>query len=243
MVNKINYPAELPIVQLKDDIVALIKEHPVLIVAGETGCGKTTQLPKMCLEAGLGDEGVIACTQPRRIAAITVARRVAEEMGAQGRELVGYKVRFLDRTSRRSRIKFLTDGMLLAEAARDRRLRRYRVIIIDEAHERSLNIDFLLGILKRLRKKRPDLKIIISSATLDTEKFSRHFEGAPVINIPGKIYPVEVNYLPPDESEEAAELTLSERVTRAVSALGRRPAGDILAFCPLSGILWRARRP
>ncbi|MFW8600425.1 ATP-dependent RNA helicase HrpA [Desulfobacterota bacterium M19] len=232
MVNKINYPAELPIVRLKDDIIALLKEHPVLIVAGETGCGKTTQLPKMCLEAGLGDEGVIACTQPRRIAAITVARRVAEEMGAQGRELVGYKVRFLDRTSRRSRIKFLTDGMLLAEAARDRRLRRYRVIIIDEAHERSLNIDFLLGILKRLRKKRPDLKIIISSATMDTEKFSRHFEGAPVINIPGKTYPVEVNYLPPDESEEAAELTLSERVTRAVSALGRRPAGDILVFLP-----------
>ncbi|HFQ81064.1 MAG TPA: ATP-dependent RNA helicase HrpA, partial [Desulfobacterales bacterium] len=183
-------------------------------------------------EAGLSDKGVIACTQPRRIAAITVARRVAEEMGAQGREMVGYKVRFLDRTSRRSRIKFLTDGMLLAEAARDRYLRRYQFIIIDEAHERSLNIDFLLGILKRLRKKRPDLKIIISSATLDTEKFSRHFEGAPVINIPGKTYPVEVNYLPPDEDEAAAELTLSERVTRAVSALGRRPTGDILVFLP-----------
>ncbi|HFQ82050.1 MAG TPA: DEAD/DEAH box helicase, partial [Desulfobacterales bacterium] len=151
MVNKINYPAGLPIVRLKDEIIALLKEHPVLIVAGETGCGKTTQLPKMCLEAGLSDKGVIACTQPRRIAAITVARRVAEEMGAQGREMVGYKVRFLDRTSRRSRIKFLTDGMLLAEAARDRYLRRYQFIIIDEAHERSLNIDFLLGILKRLR--------------------------------------------------------------------------------------------
>ncbi len=232
MVNKINYPAGLPIVELKDEIIAMIKENDVLIVAGETGSGKTTQLPKMCLEAGLGDKGAIACTQPRRIAAMTVAKRVAEEMGEGGSDLVGYKVRFIDHTKRHTKIKFLTDGMLLAEAARDRHLNRYEMIIIDEAHERSLNIDFLLGILQRLRVKRKNLKIIISSATLDTEKFSRHFHKAPIIDIPGKTYPVEVRYLSPEIAERDSELALSERVAQAVSEIGRRPLGDILVFLP-----------
>jgi len=230
MVNKINYPS-LPIVQLKDEIIAMIMAHDVLIVAGETGSGKTTQLPKMCLEAGLGKKGVIACTQPRRIAAMTVARRVAEEMGDGGEDIVGYKVRFLDHTKRQTKIKFLTDGMLLAEAARDRNLNRYEMVIIDEAHERSLNIDFLLGILRRLRSRRHNFKIIISSATLDTEKFSRHFQGAPVINIPGKTYPVEVRYLD-SEGESDSESPLSERVSRAIIDIGRRPVGDILVFLP-----------
>ncbi len=232
MVNKINYPTGLPIVELKDEIIAMIMEHDVLIVAGETGSGKTTQLPKMCLEAGLGKKGVIACTQPRRIAAMTVAKRVAEEMGEGGSDLVGYKVRFIDHTKRHTKVKFLTDGMLLAEAARDRHLNRYEMIIIDEAHERSLNIDFLLGILRRLRGRRKNLKIIISSATLDTEKFSRHFHNAPIINIPGKTYPVEVRYLPPEIAEKDSELALSERVAQAVSDIGRRPLGDILVFLP-----------
>ncbi|NOX25372.1 MAG: ATP-dependent RNA helicase HrpA [Deltaproteobacteria bacterium] len=231
MVNKINYPP-LPIVELKDKIIAMIKAHDVLIIAGETGSGKTTQLPKMCLEAGLGRKGSIACTQPRRIAAMTVAGRVAEEMGGDGADMVGYKVRFIDHSSRRTKIKFLTDGMLLAETARDRHLRRYEMIIIDEAHERSLNIDFLLGILQRLRSKRRDLKIIISSATLDTEKFSRHFQEAPVINIPGKTYPVEVRYLTSEIAERDSELPISERVAQAVFAIGRRPLGDILVFLP-----------
>lgn len=232
MVNKINYPAGLPIVNLKDEIIAQIREHQVLIVAGETGSGKTTQLPKMCLAAGLGNKGVIACTQPRRIAAMTVAKRVAEELGEDGPEMVGYKVRFLDRTKRQTRIKFLTDGMLLAEAARDPHLNRYEVIIIDEAHERSLNIDFLLGILKQLLDRRSDLKIIVSSATLDTEKFARYFAQAPIIQIPGKTYPVEVRYLPPEVIGQETENTLSEQVVRAVAELGRRPLGDILVFLP-----------
>jgi ATP-dependent helicase HrpA len=174
---RIHYPAELPITARKDEIVRAIQANQVVVVAGDTGSGKTTQLPKMCLEAGRGAERrLIGCTQPRRIAAMSVAERVQEELGAA--ELVGYKIRFSDRTTAQTKIKFMTDGVLLAETQSDRTLRRYDTLIIDEAHERSLNIDFLLGYLHRLLADRPDLKLLISSATIDTEKFSRHFGDA-----------------------------------------------------------------
>jgi ATP-dependent helicase HrpA len=227
----IHYPPGLPISGQREAIIAAIQAHPVLIVAGETGSGKTTQLPKMCLEAGLGRERMIACTQPRRIAATSVAARVAAELGDAEMAVVSYRIRFADRTKKSTRIKFLTDGMLLAEAASDRTLSRYDAIIIDEAHERSLNIDFLLGILKRLSLQRPELKIIISSATLDTEKFSRHFDGAPVISIPGQTFPVEVRYAPAPENGPEADLSVVEQTVAAVRELIRHaPPGDILVF-------------
>ncbi len=171
----ITYPADLPVSQRRDDIAAAIRDHQVVIVAGETGSGKTTQLPKICLELGRGQQGLIGHTQPRRIAARSVAERIASELGTELGDLVGYQVRFTDRTSRASRVKLMTDGILLAELQRDRQLRKYDTIIIDEAHERSLNIDFLLGYLKRLLPKRPDLKLIITSATIDPERFAQHF--------------------------------------------------------------------
>jgi len=227
----IPYPAELPISGQREEIIRQIKACQVLIVAAETGSGKTTQLPKMCLEAGLGRERMIACTQPRRIAATSVAGRVAAELGDSEMALVGYRIRFADRTKKTTRIKFLTDGMLLAEAASDRRLSRYDAIIIDEAHERSLNIDFLLGILKQLACQRPELKIILSSATLDTEKFSRHFGDAPVITIPGKTFPIEVRYCPPAETE--VEPSIVEQTVTVVSDLIRHErGGDMLIFMP-----------
>ena len=191
----IAYPADLPIVVHRQQIIAAIREHPVVVIAGETGSGKTTQIPKMCLEAGRGLRRLIGCTQPRRIAAITIAARVSEELGDLGPAMVGYKIRFQDHTRRTNRIRFMTDGVLLAEAERDRQLKTYDTIIIDEAHERSLNIDFLLGMLKKILCRRPDLKVIITSATIDTEKFAKHFGGAPIINI-GRPYPVEVRYRP-----------------------------------------------
>jgi len=225
----IHYPPELPITSQREEIINRIKAHQILIVAGETGSGKTTQLPKMCLEAGLGGERMIACTQPRRIAATSVAARVAAEMNDAEMAVVSYRIRFADRTKKTTRIKFLTDGMLLAEAATDRRLSRYDAIIIDEAHERSLNIDFLLGILKQLANHRPELKIIISSATLDTEKFSRHFNDAPVITIPGKTFPIEVRYCPSDDT--GAEQSIVEQTVAVVTDLIRHePRGDILVF-------------
>lgn len=200
-------------------------------MAGETGSGKTTQLPKMCLEAGLGRSQMIACTQPRRIAATSVAARVAAELGDADMSLVSYRIRFTDHTKKTTRIKFLTDGMLLAEAASDRKLSRYDTIIIDEAHERSLNIDFLLGILKQLTEKRPELKIIISSATLDTDKFSKHFTNAPVISIPGKTFPIDVRYCPAQESESGVEQSIVEQTVSVVTDLIRHePRGDILIF-------------
>jgi ATP-dependent helicase HrpA len=231
VVHSIHYPPELPITARREEIIAAIRDHSVLIVAGETGSGKTTQLPKMCLEAGLGVERMIACTQPRRIAATSVADRVAAELSDPEMALVSYRIRFADRTKKTTRIKFLTDGMLLAEAASDRTLSRYDAVIIDEAHERSLNIDFLLGILKRLTVKRPDLKLIISSATLDTDKFSRHFAGAPVIAIPGRTFPVEVRYVAPEESGPGGEISVVEQTVAAVFDLVRHePPGDILVF-------------
>jgi len=192
----VSYPPDLPVSQRKDEIAAAIRDHQVVIVAGETGSGKTTQLPKICLELGRGAAGQIGHTQPRRIAARTVAERIAAELGTEIGTAVGYKVRFTDKSSDRTLIKVMTDGILLAEMQRDRRLLRYDTLIIDEAHERSLNIDFILGYLKRLLPTRPDLKVIITSATIDPDRFSRHFWDAPVIEVSGRTYPVEVRYRP-----------------------------------------------
>ena len=232
MINKINYPDTLPIVKAREEIIKAIQIHPVVVVAGDTGSGKTTQLPKMCLEAGRGVHGMIGCTQPRRIAAISIAERVAEELGPEGKSLTGYKIRFQDHTSNSTRIKFMTDGILLAEAQQNRMLRQYDTIIVDEAHERSLNIDFLLGILKRLLSKRADLKVIITSATIDTEKFSKNFNNAPIINVAGRTYPVETRYLPPeiDGNDDAGHIDLAVRAVRDIRR--REPPGDILVFMP-----------
>jgi ATP-dependent helicase HrpA len=184
----------LPISARADDIIELIRKHQIVVIAGETGSGKTTQLPKLCLAAGRGEAGMIGCTQPRRLAARSVARRVAEELGSQVGDVVGFQVRFNDQVSERSLIKFMTDGILLAETQGDPWLSSYDTIIIDEAHERSLNIDFLLGYLKRLAVKRPELKIIVTSATIDTARFAEHFDGAPVVAVEGRAYPVEVRW-------------------------------------------------
>src|SRR5699024_5864778 len=196
----IHYPEDLPVSQRRDDIAAAIAEHQVVIVSGETGSGKTTQLPKICLELGRGRNGMIGHTQPRRLAATSVARRVAQELDTPLGEWVGYQIRFTDKTSADTAIKIMTDGILLAESQRDPMLRRYDTIIIDEAHERSLNIDFLLGFLKQLLVKRPDLKLIITSATIDAQRFARHFsqagKPAPVIEVSGRLYPVEIWYRP-----------------------------------------------
>ena len=192
----VSYPDELPISGRVDDIRAALESHQVVVVAGETGSGKTTQLPKMALELGRGVLGTIGHTQPRRIAARTVAERVAEELGTTGTDIVGYQVRFTSRASEDTLVKLMTDGILLAEIQQDRMLRRYDTLIIDEAHERSLNIDFLLGYLAQLLPRRPDLKVIITSATIDPERFSRHFGDAPIIEVSGRTYPVEVRYRP-----------------------------------------------
>src|ERR671933_262333 len=199
---KIAYPPELPVSARRDDLRAAIRDHQVVVVAGETGSGKTTQLPKVCLELGRGVRGAIAHTQPRRIAARTVAERIADELGVGLGEAVGYAVRFNDRSGEDTLVRLVTDGLLLAEIQHDRLLRRYDTIIVDEAHERSLNIDFLLGYLKRILPQRPDLKLIITSATIDPERFSRHFDGAPVIEVSGRTYPVEVRYRPVAEDAD-----------------------------------------
>jgi ATP-dependent helicase HrpA len=231
-----SYPAELPITEWREKIVNAIREHQALVITGETGSGKSTQIPKFCIEAGRGQTGLIGCTQPRRIAAISLAARVSEEIGRNGPFLVGYKIRFQDRTARTTRIKFMTDGILLAEAQRDRNFRSYDTIIVDEAHERSLNIDFLIGILKQTLSKRPDLKVIITSATIDPEKFSSAFGGAPIIEVSGRTWPVEVWYRPPDpaESEQAEDTTYIDQAVAAADMLklshGKR--GDILIFMP-----------
>ena len=227
----ISYP-NLPITAEKERIIELIRANQVVIIAGDTGSGKTTQLPKMCLEAGLGREKMIGCTQPRRIAATTVAARVAEELGPPGREMVGWKIRFRNRTTGKTRIKFMTDGVLLAEAQHDRLLRAYEVIIIDEAHERSLNIDFLLGLLARLLPRRPDLKLIITSATIDTEKFSAAFSNAPVLEIPGRLFPVEIRYLDDDQSLLDDSSYIDQAVSAVMELVSHERPGDILLFMP-----------
>lgn len=233
----ISYPADLPITDKKEEILQAFLENQVLVVTGETGSGKSTQLPKICLEAGQGRRGLIGCTQPRRIAAITLAARVAEELGPGGGPCVGYKIRFQDRTARQTRIKFMTDGILLAEAQRDRLFRMYDTLIIDEAHERTLNIDFLLGLIQRILPRRPDLKVIITSATIDPERFSRAFHGAPIIEVSGRTYPVEVWYRPPETLEdEEGEVGHIDQAVACVDLLkGRRDPqsrGDVLIFMP-----------
>ncbi|WP_207657001.1 ATP-dependent RNA helicase HrpA [Actinomadura rubteroloni] len=227
----VTYPPELPVSQKKDDIAAAIRDHQVVIVAGETGSGKTTQLPKICLELGRGVLGSIGHTQPRRLAARTVADRIAEELGTELGEAVGYKVRFTDRSSDGTLVKLMTDGILLAEIQTDRLLRRYDTLIIDEAHERSLNIDFLLGYLREILPRRPDLKIIITSATIDPERFSRHFGGAPIVEVSGRTYPVEVRYRPLAEDGDDADQV--QGILEAVDELEREAPGDVLVF--LSG--------
>lgn len=229
----IAYPADLPVSQRREEIVAALRAHQVLIVAGETGSGKTTQLPKMCLEAGLAERGRIGCTQPRRVAAMSISRRVAEELQVTWGREVGCKMRFNDDTSRETQIKFMTDGILLAEIQSDPMLRGYSALIIDEAHERSLNIDFLLGYLQGLLKRRKDLKIIITSATIDTEAFSKAFNNAPVIEVSGRLYPVEIRYAPPGGDEEDPEMNFIEAAVRSVEdALIESDSGDILVFMP-----------
>ncbi len=226
--------ANLPITARQAAIVAAIQAHPVVIVAGETGSGKTTQLPKFCLAAGRGVSGLIGCTQPRRIAATTVSQRIADELGEPLGRSVGYKIRFQDHTRRESYIKVMTDGILLAEAQGDPALTAYDTLIVDEAHERSLNIDFILGILQKLVQRRKDLKLIITSATIDTEKFARAFDGAPIIEVSGRMYPVEVRYRPiANEADGGAEETYVEAAVSAVTALARESArGDVLVFMP-----------
>ncbi|TDT28466.1 ATP-dependent helicase HrpA [Streptomyces sp. BK208] len=231
----VSYPEQLPVSQKKDEIAAAIRDHQVVIVAGETGSGKTTQIPKICVELGRGVRGMIGHTQPRRIAARTVAERVADELDTPLGETVGWKVRFTDQVNPQSTfIKLMTDGILLAEIQTDRELRAYDTIIIDEAHERSLNIDFLLGYLAQLLPKRPDLKVVITSATIDPERFSRHFGDAPIVEVSGRTYPVEVRYRPLlEEDGEDADRDQITAITDAVEELMGEGKGDILVF--LSG--------
>src|SRR5437762_8790828 len=232
----ISYPTELPVAERRDEIAGAIAAHPVVIVCGETGSGKTTQLPKICLELHRGVRGLIGHTQPRRIAARAVAARIAHELRTAVGNAVGYKVRFTDRTGPDAYIKLMTDGILLAETQRDRSLAAYDTIIVDEAHERSLNIDFLIGYLKQLLPQRPDLKLIVTSATLDAERFARHFSArgrsAPVIEVSGRTYPVEMRYRPLAGDEHDDEEPLEEAIVAAAEALWRAAPGDILVFLP-----------
>ncbi|MBI5552923.1 MAG: ATP-dependent RNA helicase HrpA [Desulfobacterales bacterium] len=224
--------ARLPICDRAEEIVAAITAHPVVVVAGETGSGKTTQLPKMCIAAGRGVDGTIGLTQPRRIAALTVGRRIAEELGETVGQTVGVKIRFQDTTGADTRIKLMTDGILLAEAQSDSQLNQYDTLIIDEAHERSLNIDFILGLLKQLLVRRRDLKVVITSATIDTEKFAQAFGGAPIIEVSGRMYPVETRYLDhlKDNGEESTHI---EQAAKAMDLLHHeRRRGDVLIFMP-----------
>src|SRR5690554_1483764 len=247
----LNYPPELPVVERREDILAALRDHQVVVVAGETGSGKTTQLPRLCLELGLGRRGLIGHTQPRRLAARSVAARLAEELQTPLGEQVGYQVRFTDQSSDETLVKLMTDGILLAETRHDPELRRYEAIIIDEAHERSLNIDFLLGYLKRLLPRRPDLKVIITSATIDVARFAAHFarpaaqgrpaEPAPVVEVSGRTWPVEVHYRPlVRDAEDEEDRTLQEGILHAVEEIEqierakgwRHGPRDILVFLP-----------
>ncbi|WP_231750888.1 ATP-dependent RNA helicase HrpA, partial [Mycobacterium sp. NAZ190054] len=247
-VPQISYP-DLPVTERRDAIAAAIAANQVVIVAGETGSGKTTQLPKICLELGRGVRGTIGHTQPRRLAARTVAARIAEELGTELGDAVGYTVRFTDQASDRTLVKLMTDGILLAEVQRDRRLLRYDTLIIDEAHERSLNIDFLLGYLRQLLPRRPDLKVIVTSATIEPERFAAHFGDAPIVEVSGRTYPVEIRYRPlevtvpaedgedPDDPDHEVVRTElrdpTEAIIDAVAELEAEPPGDVLVF--LSG--------
>src|SRR5690349_7116127 len=227
------FPSELPISAMRAEIAAALRAYPVVIVSGETGSGKTTQLPKICLEAGRGIAGIIGHTQPRRIAARATAARIAQELKTELGGAVGYKIRFTEKVGQRSYVKIMTDGILLAETQGDRELRQYDTLIIDEAHERSLNIDFLLGYVKQLLPRRRDLKLIVTSATIDAERFSRHFDGAPVIEVSGRLYPVEVRYRPVGGDEEDTTREEEEQaLADAVQELMAEGEGDVLVFLP-----------
>src|SRR5690554_305126 len=248
---RITYDDSLPIAEHREAIKEALEQHQVLVIAGETGSGKTTQLPKLCLELGRGTHGLIGHTQPRRLAARSVASRIAEELGTPLGELVGYQVRYEDQSHAGTLIKLMTDGILLAETGRDRFLQRYDTIIIDEAHERSLNIDFLLGYIKQILPRRPDLKVIITSATIDVNRFSQYFadasgQDAPVFEVEGRSFPVETRYRPVSEmavggSEDDAFDDVEENLPRAVVAAveecyqdaankGHPQSADILVF-------------
>ncbi len=231
-----SFPPQLPISSRAEEIIAAIREHQVVIVAGETGSGKTTQIPKMCWAAGFGRVGRIGCTQPRRIAALSVSKRVAEELGVTWGREVGCKIRFSDQTTKVTRLKFMTDGMLLAEVQGDPELRDYEVVILDEAHERSLNIDFLLGHLKNLLARRKDLKLLITSATIDTATFSKAFWDAPVIEVSGRMFPVEMIYMPPESlvnEEDGEGLDHIEATAKVIDLIIDEPGGgDVLVFMP-----------
>ncbi|CAG0945399.1 partial ATP-dependent RNA helicase HrpA, partial [Gammaproteobacteria bacterium] len=223
----IAYDDELPVCAKRGEIAEAIRSNQVVIVCGETGSGKTTQLPKICLELGRGSNGLIGHTQPRRIAARATATRIAQELKSELGRAVGFKIRFTDRVSPDSYIKLMTDGILLAETQGDPQLRQYDTLIIDEAHERSLNIDFLLGYLKQLLPKRPELKVIVTSATLDADRFSKHFDGAPVIEVSGRLYPIEMRWRPP-----ADEVDVADAIVDAVDECHRNGPGDVLVFLP-----------
>ena len=234
---KPEFQSDLPVNERRADIAELIVKNQVVIVCGETGSGKTTQLPKICLDLGLGARGLIGHTQPRRLAARSVATRLAQELKTQVGAGVGVKIRFQDRSSPESWVKLMTDGILLAESQSDPYLNAYEAIIIDEAHERSLNIDFLLGYLKQLLVKRPDLKVIITSATIDADRFSTHFtvngKKAPIIEVSGRLYPVEVRYRPVEDLEKKDdERDLYDAIVDAADEVSRLGSGDILVFLP-----------
>ena len=235
----ITYPEQLPVSARKDDIADAIRDHQVVIIAGETGSGKTTQIPKICLDIGRGRRGLIGHTQPRRLAARTVAERIADELGQRIGESVGYAIRFDDQVGPQTAVKLMTDGILLAEMQHDRYLNAYDTIIIDEAHERSLNIDFLLGYLKQLLPKRPDLKVIITSATIDPERFAAHFADqdgnpAPIIEVSGRTYPVEVLYRPlqVESGDKLIDIDPLDGLLSAIEELMEYGDGDILCFFP-----------
>ncbi|MEO9703001.1 DEAD/DEAH box helicase, partial [Marinobacter alexandrii] len=233
-----SFPEGLPVSERVDDIQHAIENNQVVIIAGETGSGKTTQIPKICMNSGRGIRGVIGHTQPRRIAARSVAARISEELGEQTGQQIGYQVRFTDTTSEQSRVKVMTDGILLAEIQHDRFLDRYDTLIIDEAHERSLNIDFILGYLRQLLPKRPDLKVIITSATIEVDRFSEFFNQAPVIEVSGRTFPVDVRYRPLTGDEDDRDQGWTDGVISALDEIEqherseKQPPGDVLVFLP-----------
>lgn len=229
---KVHYTKKLPVLDRKDEILQALNENQVIVVAGETGSGKTTQLPVICLEAGRGKNGKIGCTQPRRIAAVSIAAYVAKELRCTIGKEVGYKIRFSNYDSDHTCVKFMTDGILLAEIENDPYLLKYDTLIIDEAHERSLNIDFIIGYLRKLLPERNDLKVIISSATIDTELFSKAFGNAPVINVSGRMYPVEVLYMNSQEENNQDLSYLDAAINAVIDILDFQESGDILVFMP-----------
>ena len=228
------YSEDLPIHARREEIIRAIQENQIVVIAGETGSGKTTQIPKFLIDAGYGENGLIGCTQPRRVAALSVAQRIAEELGVTYGNEVGAKIRFTDQTRHDTAIKVMTDGILLNEIQDDPMLRAYDAIIIDEAHERSLNIDFILGCLRQLTDLRKDLRIVITSATIDTESFSKAFDGAPIIEVSGRMFPVDTYYRPIEEMlEDAGDLTFIEAAAELINEIiNHNNEGDILVFLP-----------